>query len=156
MAATGKMAWPPVVGNPGDIHASALNPVGMVAWDDLGRAHVYIGGHASMLEGFWVTYDEAGVVTPLAANAVGPVAVGEATIPSGSYGWAGVFGAFNALLAANCADNAKLNRETTDGYAGDSAVAGDVITGAVSRGATTTAALAVVQLCFPSVNDQSA
>lgn len=157
MAATGRMVFPPCVGNPGDVHASALNPVGMLAMDDLGRWHVYLGGAAGVdAEGYAVTYDEAGAVTLIAANAVGPVAISEVAVLATFYSWYGVFGPFNTKCVANVADNAKLNRETTDGLLGDSAVAGDVLTGAVSRAATTAAATIVCQFCFPSVNDQSA
>lgn len=156
MAASGKFVFPAVVGAPGQVDASALNTVGQVAWDDAGRLHIYLGGASTVVEGHVVTYDEAGVVVALAANAVGPVAVGEATVPSGSYSWYGIFGPFLTTVAASCADNAKLNRETTDGLVGDSAIAGDVITGAVSRAATTAAATVICQYCFPSVNDQSA
>lgn len=157
MAATGRMSWPPVVGDPGDVHDSAKNNVGQIAWDDLGRAHVYLGGASGVdTEGTVVTYDEAGAVTLIAANAVGPVAVGEAVVPAGSYSWYGVFGAFNTRVVANCADNAKLGRETTDGLVGDGAASGDIIYGAVSRNSTTAAATIVCQYCFPSVNDSSA
>jgi hypothetical protein len=104
-----------------------------------------------------VTFDEAGATTLLAANAVGPVAVALAIVDSTSeYGWYGIYGTFPTDVVANCADNAKLGRETTDGKVGDGFAAGDAITGAVSRAATTSAAVVNCQFAYPSVNDSSA
>lgn len=116
---------------------------------------IYLKGVASTLAGSWVTYDETGTTALLAANAKGPVAVATAAIDSTSeYGWYCIFGTCSALLAANCADNAALGRETTDGYAGDGKATGDEIVGAISRGSTSgSAALATVQLNYPYATD---
>ncbi len=127
------------------------------AYDTDGNEYIYLPGCTSGAQYKWVTYDEDGATTLLAADAVGPVAVMMATLDATTdYGWCCIFGETTAYLAANCADNAKLGFETTAGYAGDGCAAGDAITGAVSRGSTTTAAATTVQLCYPSVNDSSA
>lgn len=143
-----------VAGDTDAIHDSALNPVGSRAADKDGNEYVYMKGVASTLAGSWVTFDEAGVTTLLAANAKGPVAVAMAAIVAGKYGWYLRSGTASALLAANCADNALIGRETTDGYAGDGRAAGDEIYNAISRGSTAgAAALAAVQIHNPFVDD---
>lgn len=130
-------------------------PLGTRQRDKAGNEYVYLKGVASTLAGSWVTYDEAGTTALLAANAIGPVAVAMAAIDSTSeYGWYCVYGSCSALLAANCADNVKIGRETADGYAGDGRAAGDEIYGAISRGSTSgSAALTAVQIYYPFVDD---
>lgn len=115
---------------------------------------IYLKGIGSTAIGSWVTFDENGVTALLAANGKGFVAVATAATIANTYGWYCIYGVTSALLAANCADNASLGRETTDGYAGDGRATGDEIVGAMSRGATSgSAALATVQLSYPFVND---
>jgi hypothetical protein len=148
-------------GQPGEVHTTALNPLGMrcPGYDAIGNMgeYVYLQGVASTIVGSVVTYDEAGVSTLIAANAVGPVAVATAIVDSTSeYGWYGIAGTFPTDVVANCADNAKLGRETTNGKVGDGFAAGDAITGAVSRAETTSAAVVNCQFLYPSVNDSSA
>jgi len=147
-------------GKPGDVDTSARNLVGMRAfgYDTTGNIaeYIYLAGCASTIVGSVVTYDEAGATTLLAANAVGPVAVATGLTVASTYGWYGISGTFLTDVVANCADNAKLGRETTDGKVGDGFAAGDAITGAVSRAATTTAAVGLCQFLYPSVNDSSA
>lgn len=137
------------------VDTSAAYAMGQKFQDKDGNEFVYLTGVASTLKGSWVTYDELGITTLLVANAIGPVAVAMAVIDSTSkFGWYQVRGLASALLAANCADNATLGRETTDGYAGDGRAAGDQLIGAISRGATAgNAALATVQLLYPSATD---
>jgi hypothetical protein len=139
------------------IDTVAQHPLLTRAKDTDGNEYIYLAGCSSTILGSWVTYDEDGATTLLAVNAVGSVAVAMAIInTTAKYGWYCVFGECEADIVANCADNAKLGRETSDGKAGDGFSAGDAITGAVSRDSTTTAAVVTVQLCYPSVNDSSA
>lgn len=141
----------------GTIETTPVAKVLTRAFDTDGNEFIYLKGVASTAIGSWVTYDEDGATTLLVANAVGSVAVATAANTSTSgYSWYQIFGTASALLAASCADNAKLGYESSSGYAGDGCAAGDAIYGAVSRGATTDAALTTVQLCYPSVNDTSA
>jgi len=129
-------------------------PIGTRQRDASGNEYVYLKGVASTLAGSWVTYDEAGTTALLAANAIGPVAVAGAATVANTWGWYCVYGSCSALLAANCADNARLGRETADGYAGDGRAAGDEIYGAISRGSTAgSAALTSVQIYYPFVDD---
>lgn len=118
---------------------------------------IMLKGVPNTIVGSVVTYDETGATTLLAANAVGPVAVALAINNlTTTYAWYGITGTFPTDVVANCADNAKLGRETTDGKVGDGYAAGDAITGAVSRAATTAAAVVNCQFYRPSVNDASA
>lgn len=141
------------VGDTTNVDSSALNTVGSKAFDLSGNEYLYLKGIGSTIAGSWVTYDEAGVTALLAANALGPVAIAAAAIVANKYGWYGIRGNFTADIAANCADNARLGREGADGVAGDGRAAGDEIIGAISRGATSGAALASVQIWYPTVND---
>jgi len=127
------------------------------AFDEDGNEYIYLAGVASTAAGSWVTFDEAGLTALLAADAIGPVAVATVANTSAStYAWYCIYGQCEATLAASCANNAKLGRETSDGLAGDGFASGDAISGAVSRDSTTSAATVTVQLCYPSVNDTSA
>lgn len=129
-------------------------PLGTRARDKAGNEYAYMLGVASTEAGSWVTFDETYTTTLLAANAIGPVAVAMAATVASTYGWYCVYGSCSALLAANCADNAKIGRETTNGYAGDGRAAGDEIYGAISRGSTAgAAALTAVQIYYPFVDD---
>ncbi len=140
--------------NTSEVDTSAKMPLGTRALDRAGNEYVYMLGVASTEAGSWVTFDEAYTTTLLAANAIGPVAVAMAATVASTWGWYCVYGTCSATLAANCADNAKIGRETTDGTAGDGRAAGDEIYGAISRGATAgAAALAAVQIYYPFVDD---
>jgi hypothetical protein len=149
-----KFTSPPVIGTPEEVHATAQNHLGMEAKDDLGRTWVYLMFVGNMANGSWVSYDEDRA-TLLAANAIGPVAVAGATGLAGQFGWFCVIArnGVMARLAAGCADNARLGREAADGVVGDGRLAGDEIYNAISRGATTGAALGLVQICNPYVDD---
>lgn len=148
------------VGIPGQVDSAARVALGSRAFgvDPLGNTaeFIYLAGAASVIAGSVVTYDEAGAVTLIAAGAVGPVAVALGAVVAGSFGWYGIAGTFPTDVVANCADNAAIGRETTDGKVGDGAASGNFITGAVSRAATTSAAVVNCQWLYPSVNGKSA
>lgn len=142
--------------NTDTIDTTAQVPVGTRMKDTAGNEYIYLKGVASTVAGSWVTYDEAGLTTLLAANAIGPVAVAMAATVANTWGWYCIFGSVSAQLAANCADNARLGRETTDGFAGDGRATGDQIIGAISRGSTAGAtALTAVQIWYPCVTDDT-
>lgn len=140
-------------GDTSEVDSSAQHQVGTKAFDTDGNEYVYLKGVANTVAGSWVTYDEAGVTALLAANAKGFVAVAMAAIVAAKYGWYLIRGTADAKMAANCGDNALIGREGADGVAGDGRAAGDEIIGAMSREATTDAALAAVQVSYPFVND---
>lgn len=140
-----------------DIDTVARNPVGFIAegLDDFGNAaeFIYLKGCASTIAGSVVTYDEAGATTLIAANAKGPVAIAMAATVASTWGWYCIKGTVKADVVANSADNSTIGRETTDGKVGDGRAAGDQIANAFQREATTSAALAYVQIDRPYVDD---
>ena len=124
--------------------------------DNEGNEYIYLTGVASTVVGSWVTYDELGITTLLVANAIGPVAVAMAiTDATTDFGWYQIFGKAEASIAANTAADVMIGYETSSGVAGDEKAAGDMIYGAVSRDAVTTAAIATVQITYPFVTDES-
>ena len=132
------------------VHSEKKFRLGTRKRDVAGNEYIYLKGVASTIAGSVVTFDEAGVTALIAANAVGPVAVAQAAVDAATeYGWYMIYGTCDADVVANCADNASMGRETTDGKVGDGFAAGDQIFGMVSRESTSTAALAAVQLSYP-------
>jgi len=124
--------------------------------DNAGNEYIYLTGVASTVVGSWVTYDELGITTLLVANAIGPVAVAMAiTDATTDFGWYQIFGKAEASIAANTSADVVIGYETSSGAAGDGKAAGDMIYGAVSRDAVTTAAIATVQITYPFVTDES-
>ncbi len=145
-------------GKTGTIDTVPVASVMQRAFDPDGNEYIYLKGCASTIVGSWVTYDEDGATTLLAANAVGSVAVATAINTSTSYySWYQIFGEVEACLITGTADNGLLGFETTAGYAGDGCAAGDAITGAVAReSSSSTTGVYTCQICYPSVNDKSA
>ena len=139
------------------IDTTAQYTLGSRTQDKFGNEYIYLTGVASTVAGSWVTYDELGITTLLAADAIGDVAVAMAITDSTSeFGWYQIYGTAEAKIAASCAADVVIGRETADGTAGDGhAATGDDIFGCVSREATTAAAVATVQLNYPFVNDNS-
>ena len=117
---------------------------------------IYLKGVASTAEGTAVTYDEEGVTTLLAANAIGPVAFALGATVASTYGWYQILGKCAAVTVANSAADALIGRETSDGSIGDGEAVGDQINGCISRSATDTPATGFswVQIfAYPYVND---
>lgn len=120
-----------------------------------GNTYIYLKGIGSTVAGSAVTYDEAGITTLLAANAIGPVAFATAATVANTWGWYLIAGTGLADIVANSADNATIGRETSDGKVGDGRAAGDEIIGAVQRVAVTTAQVGLIQCQYPLVNDKT-
>lgn len=136
------------------IDTSAQYELGSRTQDKNGNEYIYLTGVGSTVVGSWVTFDELGITTLLVANAEGPVSVALAITDSTSeFGWYQIFGSAEAKIAANCAANVGIGRETSNGVAGDGRSAGDEIVGAISRESTSSAAVATVQLYYPLVNN---
>jgi hypothetical protein len=145
---------PPVAGAPGEVYTTLINPLMTEATDHRGYVYIFLQGVGSLVSGDAVTYDEAGVTTLLAANAIGPVAFATAAVDStAEYGWFGIKGVFTANGVANSSDNVGVGRETTNGKIGDGRGAGDQIANCVARSATTAAGDLTVQCNRPWVDD---
>jgi len=147
-------------GRPGDVDATQKYVLGTVVagTDSLGNfaEYIYLKGVASTIVGSVVVYDEAALTALLTVNGgaagVGPVAVALAIVDAATkFGWYAITGTFPTDVVANCADNAKMGRETTDGKVGDGFAAGDQIVGLISRAATTAAAVVNCQYTRPFV-----
>lgn len=139
------------------IDTSAQYELGSRTQDKFGKEYIYLTGVGSTVVGSWVTFDELGITVLLAADAIGDVAVALAITDSTSqFGWYQIYGSAEAKIAANCAADVVIGRESANGTAGDGhAATGDDIFGCVSRESTSTAAVATVQLNYPFVNDNS-
>lgn len=151
----------PAVGQPGDIHDSALNPLGMIVSgidaDGLAAEYIYLKGVASTVAGTWVTFDELGLTTRAVANAQGGVAVATAAVVASKWGWYHYSGQPDALCLASFADNGKVYLTATDGSVDDADVSGDVVYGAIGRSARdTTTGMAVFEIHRPFVMDLAA
>lgn len=151
---------------PGDlaeVYTRTVIDVGTRMFDDVGNEYIFLVGVASTVVGSWVTYDEVGLTTLLAANAVGPVAVAMAAIVADKLGWYQIFGTAIGCAKSSdegtLADNTLVGRSAADGFVDDNPTAGDIIYGAISRSAmeassgnTTT----TFQIWYPWVDDQTA
>ena len=143
------ISTPPVAGRPAEVHTVQMNALLTPAMDNDFKKYIYLKGVGSTVAGDAVTYDEAGVTTLLAANAIGPVAIATAAVDSTSeWGWFVVEapGGVTVNGVASSADNVGVGRETTNGKLGDGRAAGDQIIGSVARSATTGAGDLTLQL----------
>lgn len=131
---------------------SALNPVLTEAVDVNGKRYIYLAGVASCIAGSWVAYDEAGVTagldTDVATSIVSNVAVAQAAVVAGKYGWFGIDGVFSAGVLVSFADNAKVFATSTVFMVDDTSVAGSQIVAAVGRGAEASG-LALIEIHRP-------
>lgn len=133
------------VGEVTAVDSTQRNPLGMIVPGPNGEEFIYLKGIGSTAEGSWVTYDEEGVTTLLAANAKGPVAVAMAAIVASSYGWYCILapmGVDAKVVTATSADTL-VGRETTDGCVGDGRATGDQIYGVICREANASGSTAL-------------
>lgn len=136
-----------------DIDGSARMPVLSTYMGPDGKAYIYLQGVASTADGSWVTYDEAGLTTLSLANAVGPVAVAMAAILANQFGWYQRLGVKTGALVisgGSAAADQELYLTATAGRLDDVDVAGDLVTGVLSRTAESSGSL-TVQLNYPFV-----
>lgn len=148
------VSTPPVVGASDEVHTAALNALLATAKDAAGNEYIYLKGVGSLVAYDAVTYDELGITTLLAANAIGPVAIAQAAVDATTkWGWFMIRGTSTVNMVANSADNAGLGKETTNGKLGDNRAAGDQIANMVARSATTGAATGTAQFTYPYVDD---
>jgi hypothetical protein len=151
----------PAVGAPGDVHATALNPLGTVRRFSTGT-FIYLKGVASTINGSWVTYNQAFATANFATDsAVGPVAIASGAIVADTYGWYGRTGHFicGAISGGDAAAGARVFATSTD-FLPDDVEADDMqVHGAyfvsqegeanTALGLTATAALATAQIDEP-------
>lgn len=116
---------------------------------------IYLLGVASTGQGDWVSFDEAYVTTRTVANAKGRVAVAMSANVASQYGWYCIYGKVPAEVKASYADNGLVYLSSTAGHIDDADVAGDLVLGAIGRGAIDdpNTGQAWMELSYPFVND---
>lgn len=135
-----------------EIDTTKTAKIGERRTDENGNQYIYLQGVASTVAGTWVTYDELGVTTRLAANAIGPVAIAQAATVANTYGWYMIYGSCQANVSASFADNGNLYATATAGEADDAIVAGDRVKNAIGRSAIS-GSQALVQIWYPFMDD---
>lgn len=133
------------------VHTTQKHAVGSI-YHNGANEYIYLKGVASTALGSWVTYDELGVTTLLAANAIGPVAIAQAATVANTWGWYLIDGSCSAKVSTGFADNGNLYATATAGEADDAVVAGDRIKCAIGRSAIS-GGLATVQVNRPYMDD---
>lgn len=113
---------------------------------------VYMKGVANTAAGNWalLNYDD-GSTTRLIDGAIGPAGIAMAATVASTYGWYQVRGKGAGLLKASVADNAGLYAQAASsaGYAGLTGSGLSEIIGARAAAATTSAAVAEVEINYP-------
>lgn len=139
-------------GDTTSIHTAALNTLGTRAFDKDGNEYIYLLGVASTAAGSVVSFDEAHVTALLAANALGRVAVAMAAIVASSYGWYQIYGKNTITKCDTVADNKGCYIDGTAGRIDDAGVAGDWVSGMVTRSADSSN-VCTTELNYPFVCD---
>lgn len=124
--------------------------LGTKAVDQDGNEYIYLQGVAAVVNGSVVSFDEAGVTTLLAAGAVGRVAVAKAAIIANTFGWFQVYGTNTEVSTGTVVGDLPCYIDATPGRVAEAAVAGDWVSGAITRSADT-ANVATVELSYPAV-----
>lgn len=123
-----------------------------VGTTDYGEAEfIFLKGVASTVAGDYVAYEGNGVTKRAVARDTGPGAVAMAATVAGEYGWYQRTGRAK-VTAGTVADNAQLYLTATPGSLDDAVVAGDLIYGARSDGATDTGFI-LATLSYPYTGD---
>ena len=135
-----------------NIDTTQMFPLNSIQQDQNGNKYIYLKGVASTVAGSWVTFDEAGVTTLLAANAIGQVAIAQAATVASTYGWYLIWGSCQGKVSAGFADNANIYATATAGEVDDAIVAGDRVKCAIGRSAIS-GGLALVQVNHPYMDD---
>tara|TARA_R100000781_G_scaffold20394_1_gene15429 strand:+ start:2064 stop:2564 length:501 start_codon:yes stop_codon:yes gene_type:complete len=125
---------------------------------DYGYAEfIYLKGVASTAQGDAVTFDEAGVTARSTSNAKGRVGVAMSANIANQYGFYCVYGKVPCEVGGSFADNGVLYLTGTAGHLDDADAAGDLVAGAIGRGAEDdpNTGQAWVELNYPFVNDSA-
>lgn len=143
----------PVVGNPGDVHTSARNPLGTRAMGSDKTEYIYLKGVASTAIGSWVVYDELFETILLDTDLVdqGDVAIASAAVVASNWGWYAIKGAsVQGLALTALGDNAIVFATSTGGSIDDTDTGVGYVHGALSRSVVNeTTFLATFQISYP-------
>jgi len=125
----------------------------MSRYDDGANEYIFLKGVTNGALGSWVTFDEVGVTTLLAADAFGPVAILLGAADATTKGvWACIYGLVSGKVLTGFADNGYCYATSTAGSVDDAAVAGDLVHNAIGRSAISNG-LATIQLWHPFVDN---
>ena len=128
-------------------------PTLMERYEENGNVYVCLKGVASTVVGSVVTFDEVGVSTLLAANAIGLVAVAQGIVDTTSKrGWYLINGSCQTKVSAGFVDNANCYATATAGEVDDAIVAGDRVKNMIGRSAIASGT-ALVQVSHPFMDD---
>ena len=145
------------------VSATQQHPVGhVVRCRDMGATNygegefVYLRGVLNTVAGNYVVFEGNGTTIRAVARSIGPGAVAMAAVSDNQWGWYQVRGCVK-VTAAVVTDNTSLSLAGagTPGGVVSAPVAGDLISGARSDGATDTG-FALVTPNYPSTNDTDA
>lgn len=138
-----------------NIDDTQLYPLMTRRRDEQGNEYVYLKGLAATVLGSWVTFDEVGVTTLLAANAIGEVAIAMGACVATKFGWYNIYGGVQGKVAVAFADNGNVYATATAGTADDAVVAGDRVKCATGRSAidATVIGCALMQINYPYMDD---
>jgi len=139
-------------GNPTDVDTTAKYPMLTQVKDSDGNTLIYLTGVASVVLGTFVTYDELGITTRLAANAIGPVAIALAATVASRYGFFLIEGSGLGNVSAAFADNGNVYATATAGEVDDAVVAGDRVKNCIGRSAIASGK-ATMQVHSPYMDD---
>ncbi len=132
------------------VYTTAKFTVGTRGRDASGNEYIFLAGVASVAAGTWVSFDELYVTTLLTTTSVGSAAVALAANVASTWGWFQIYGKASGKIGNAVADNAQLFISSVTGSVDDLVVTGDIIYGAISRGASSvTGANIDVQLNYP-------
>ena len=123
---------------------------------DYGDAEfIYLLGVASTGQSDWVTFDEAYATTRTVADAKGRVAIAMSDNVASQYGWYCIYGRVPGGVKTGFADNGVVYLSSTAGHIDDADAAGDLVLGAIGRGAIDdpNTGQAWMELSYPFVND---
>jgi len=145
------------------VDAAAQYPLGYVCqmFDPLYGAgeFIYLKGLAATALGTWVKYLEDDYTTALlAANDIGQVAIAQAAVLAGQFGWYQIKGKAVGKALAGYVDNALVYATATAGSVDDAVVAGDRVKKALGASAvgTPSAGLAEFEIDRPFMDDATA
>ncbi len=141
-------------GDTTNIDSELKCPLGTRAYDVNGNEYIYLTGVASTTAGAWVTFDEAHVTILAVADAKGRVAIAQAATVADTYGWYQIYGKTTiGLCSTPTADNNILYLTASPGMVSGTDVAGDLISGAICRGAASPTTVMTAELAYPWVDD---
>lgn len=126
------------------VHAAKRFRLGTEKTDYAGNTYVYLKGVTACAADVWVSFTGTYTAVVLASDAVGRVAIAQATIDTATkFGWFMVKGVYTTANSDTVAGANGLFIDGTAGRVDDASVAGDYIIGALATAADATNKLPV-------------